>query len=213
MYLVKTPRIIQSLNAPVYWRFPAKEKTLYLTFDDGPHPTITRDVLALLKKYNARATFFCVGKNAREHPQVIKQMQNEGHQPGNHCYRHESGFQTPSYFYYKSFLKARNYVDSRLFRPPYGRIKPKQAQALSKKTHIIMWDILSGDFDQNLDAHKCARRVIQSAQAGSIIVFHDSAKAAPRMLPALEAVLKHFSKQGFIFKAINPNEINQIKKK
>lgn len=213
MYLVKTPRFIQSLDSHVFWRIPSVENTLYLTFDDGPHPEVTPKVLSVLQAHKAKGTFFCVGNNARCHPAILKDIQDAGHQLANHSHKHESGFETNNYNYYKSFLTAKRYLDSTLFRPPYGRITPQQAQMLSKKTNIIMWDVLSGDFDKKITWEKCAANVIQNAQPGSIIVFHDSAKAAPRMLPALERVLNHFGEKGFKFEPINPFKLNRTKGK
>ncbi len=208
MYRVKTPALVQSLNQKVVWRIPAKKKKIFLTFDDGPHPEITPQVYRLLEKHNAKATFFCVGNNARQYPEIIADGELHGHRFANHTYKHESGFQTSRYTYYKSFLTARQYVESTLFRPPYGRITPAQIKSMAAKTNIILWDVLSGDFDKKLDAQACADNVIKNAVPGSIVVFHDSIKAAPRMLPALEKVLEHFTVKGYRFEAIQPKELN-----
>lgn len=213
MYRAKTPRIIQSMGKRVIWRIPTLQTVLYLTFDDGPDPDVTPRVLKLLAAFNAKATFFCVGNNARRYPEVLKEVIQYGHQVANHSYKHESGFETPDYTYYKSFLTAKKHVESTLYRPPYGRITPAQVKALSVKTKIIMWDVLSGDFDKSISWQKCTDNVINNARAGSIIVFHDSAKAASRMLPALEKVLEYYSEKGFTFEAIDPNLINRDREK
>ena len=198
MYLTKTPPILKQFSKDLIWSLPTDEKVLYLTFDDGPIPEVTPDVLDILDRYNAKATFFCVANNAMKYPLLLKEIVNRGHAIGNHTYSHKEGWKTSLFGYLKDFLKAENILGkSGLFRPPYGRISPQQITALKKHTKIVMWDVLSADFDVNIDFKQCAKNVINSAQKGSIIVLHDSIKAQDRVLKALPLILDHFSDYEF----------------
>lgn len=210
-YLSKTPWLLKSFYpSSCTWNFSRQEKTMYLTFDDGPHPVATPFVLDTLKEYNARATFFCIGKNVVEYPDIYKRILNEGHTVGNHTFNHLNGWKTPDQQYIENIGEARKYIDSELFRPPYGKISRFQMRLLTatenqkQKTvfRIIMWDVLSGDFDTSLAATKCVKNVTRNAREGSIIVFHDSEKALPRMKVSLTESLKYFSEKGFKFDAI-----------
>jgi len=209
MYLVKTPRFIQRLFPNFTWQLPATEKVLHLTFDDGPIPKVTPWVLEQLKKYNAKGTFFCVGDNVRKHPQVFEQVLAGGHAVGNHTYHHLSGWSTDNSDYVQNVQQCKELVASTLFRPPYGRLTPKQAQLLQQHYRIIMWDVLSGDFDQNLSEEDCLQNVLKNAQSGSIIVFHDSLKAQQRLEYVLPRTLEHFSKAGYRFATIDVKAIKQ----
>ncbi|MCL7752197.1 polysaccharide deacetylase family protein [Polaribacter sp. Z022] len=193
------------------WRFPSNKKEIFLTFDDGPTPEITEFVLDELKKYNAKATFFCIGKNIKNHPDIFDKIVSEGHSIGNHTQNHLKGWKTNSKNYIENVLECENIILSevkksqqfKLFRPPYGKIKKNQAKKLlEKKYKIIMWDVLSADFDTTISKEKCLQNVLKNTTKGSIIVFHDSIKAAEKMQYALPIVLKEFSEKGFIFKAI-----------
>jgi peptidoglycan/xylan/chitin deacetylase (PgdA/CDA1 family) len=178
---------------------------LYLSFDDGPHPLATPFVLDELKKYQAKATFFCIGKNVMEYPQIYKRVLAEGHRVGNHTHNHLNGWQVSDNEYFDNIKQAARYIDSDLFRPPYGRITRFQAAGLRAAPvnfKIIMWDILSADFDQGISPEKCALNVIGNAAPGSVIIFHDSEKAFERMQWALPKVLQHFSEQGYRFETI-----------
>ena len=195
-----------------------QEKILYLTFDDGPHAEATPYVLDTLKQWNARASFFCIGKNVAEHPELYRRILEEGHRTGNHTWQHLNGWKTPDSKYIEDILKTTKYVDSDLFRPPYGRITKFQSKLLTgvstyndtaRKFRLIMWDVLSGDFDQQLTADKCAFNVTANANPGSIVVFHDSAKALPRMREALPKVLRYFTEKGFRFEII-PAETQEM---
>ena len=163
-----------------------------------------------MQEYNAKATFFCIGKNVVAYPEIYKRILNEGHSVGNHTHNHLNGWKTPDQEYIKNIGEARRYIDSNLFRPPYGRITKFQvrlltaAENLKQKTvfKIIMWDVLSGDFDIASTADKCVKNVTSNAKAGSVVVFHDSEKAMPRMQKALKEGLKYFSEKGFSFNAI-----------
>lgn len=200
MYLVKTPWWLRMIYAGYTWRMPATEKTIYLTFDDGPHEIATPFVLDTLKAYKAKASFFCIGKNVRLHPEIYQRTIDEGHTIGNHTEHHTNGWKVDNATYLTDIQKAEEVISSNLFRPPYGRIKRSQAKALNKQ--IIMWDVLSGDFDLNLTPEACLAYCIKHTEAGSIVVFHDSAKAFPKMKHALPKMLDYFSQEGFQFKAL-----------
>lgn len=196
LYTVKTPRILPFLQPKgLIWngRNALSKNSIYLTFDDGPHPQITPQVLALLRKYDAKATFFCVGENAARFPEIVAQILAEGHTLGNHTHNHLNGWKTPTRTYVSNALEAAENLATGWFRPPYGRIRAAQAHYLQKAGfRVVMWDVLSCDFDPRYSARDCARFVIRHARPGSIVVFHDSAKAAPRCLPALEMVLRYY---------------------
>jgi peptidoglycan/xylan/chitin deacetylase (PgdA/CDA1 family) len=202
MYLTRMPRLIQSLFPTYTWRVATEEKVLYLTFDDGPIPEITPWVLEVLKRYDAKATFFCVGDNVRRYPSVFKQILQDGHAAGNHTYNHISGWDSENIPYFHNVRHCANLVKSDLFRPPYGRLTPKQVQFLTRHYKIIMWDVLSGDFDAAVTNEECLNNVISAARKGSIVVFHDSLKASERMMYALPRVLEHFKQRGYRFESL-----------
>lgn len=203
-YPVKIPFYVRWFY-PSYlvWRKPTKEKLLYITFDDGPHPSITPWALKVLEQYNAKATFFCVGANAKKYPDVLQQITANGHSIANHTQNHLKGWKTSLKDYVANTKLAAKYIDSNLFRPPYGRIKHTQAKAIKKLGYeIIMWDVLSGDFDQKLTGEECYQNVIKNAKEGSIIIFHDSEKAEERLKIALPKVLEYYSRKGYSFKLL-----------
>ena len=206
-YLVNTPWWLKTLYRGLVWQIPTKEKVLYLSFDDGPHPVATPFVLDVLKKYDALATFFCIGKNVEAYPQLYRRTLLEGHRVGNHTYDHLNGWKVDDRRYLENIREAGRRIDSDLFRPPYGRIGALQSRLLRSAPfnyQIIMWDVLSADFDQTLTGDRCARNVIRYARQGSVVVFHDSEKAFPRMRVALPVVLNEFSTQGYRFESILP---------
>lgn len=207
MYLVKTPHFIQNLFPNYTWRIPTQEKVLYLTFDDGPIPTVTPWVLEQLEAFQARATFFCVGDNIRKHPEIFEQVVASGHAVGNHTFNHLNGWQTENISYFHNVRHCANMVHSVLFRPPYGRLKPKQAQFLQRHYRIVMWDVLSGDFDPKLSEEQCLANVLNNAENGSIIVFHDSLKAEDKLHYVLPKVLEYFAEQGYVFGKLNEQEL------
>ena len=203
MYLVKIPWWLRKLYAvDAIWKIATEEMEVFLTFDDGPHPTVTPFVLACLKKYNARATFFCIGKNVNQFPQIYRQILDEGHKVGNHTNDHLNGWKTDDATYLKNIGIAKEAINSNLFRPPYGRIKRSQAKGLSPAFKIIMWDVLSGDFDVTLSPQKCFDNVATNTRSGSVIVFHDSEKAFPRLEFALPKCLQFLTDKGYKMKAI-----------
>jgi peptidoglycan-N-acetylglucosamine deacetylase len=199
MYFIKTPEILKPLAKDLLWNKDRNEQVIYLTFDDGPTPDITERTLGLLKQHDAHATFFCLGKNVEAHPEIYRRIQDAGHSIGNHSYNHPDGWKTDSFAYLRNVIQARRHVKSQLFRPPYGHISPQQVQSIKKQFTIVMWDVISGDFDKDLTPSQCWEHVHHYTQAGSIVVFHDSVKAAPRMLHALENTLIHFGQRGFTF--------------
>lgn len=201
-YFIKTPAILKKLYPDCLWDVKTTEKILYLTFDDGPHPEATPFVLSQLKKYNAKATFFCIGKNVKEYFEIYKQLLAEGHKPGNHTYNHLNGWKTSDQKYIDDIKSATQIIDTNFFRPPYGRITKFQIKALQKESlnlKTIMWDVLSGDFDVKVSPENCYLNVINNARAGSVIVCHDSLKALPRLRFALPRILEYFSHQNYVF--------------
>jgi len=209
-YLAKTPGLLKRLYPSCIWNFTRDEPVIYLTFDDGPHAEATPFVLDALKEFDARATFFCIGKNVAAHPEIYKRIIAEGHSTGNHTQNHLNGSKCSDHEYISDIGEARKYIDSKLFRPPYGKISRFQIRLLTASENakqsavfrIVMWDVLSADFDITISADKCAKNVTSNARAGSIVVFHDSAKALPRMKKGLTETLKFFSEKGYRFEAI-----------
>ena len=206
-YPVKTPWVFKKIYPDYLWSIVTKEKELYLSFDDGPHPEATPFVLKYLKEYNALATFFCIGKNVVAHPEIYKQIIDEGHAVGNHTFSHLNGWKIKDEIYLRDVAEASKYIDSNLFRPCYGRITSFQAKNLKsvmkgKQPTIVMWDILSGDFDTTVTPENCLANVVLKSVPGSIIVFHESDKAWPRLKYALPRVLKYFSEKGYVFKSL-----------
>ena len=211
MYLTKTPNFIQNLFPGYTWKVNSEEKEIFLTFDDGPIPEVTPWVLEELGKYNAQASFFCVGDNVRKHSEIFEQVVSSGHTIGNHTYNHYNGWTTDNINYFHNVRKCAHLVKSNLFRPPYGKLKPKQTQFLSRHYDIVMWDVLSGDFDPNLSKQDCYEKVIRSTKEGSIIVFHDSLKAFEKLQFVLPKVLQHFTEQGYTFQALKQKHLHSNK--
>jgi len=204
-YLVRSPWWLKKLYPKLVWHIPVNQRVLYLTFDDGPHPVATPYVLDQLKEYGATATFFCIGKNVQQHPQIYRRILMDGHRVGNHTQNHLNGWKTDDRKYIDNIREAARHIDSGLFRPPYGRISNFQSAILRKEPfnyNIIMWDVLSADFDRALDGERCARNVIRHAKPGSIVVFHDSEKAWDRLRISLPKALGHFREKGYRFDAI-----------
>jgi peptidoglycan/xylan/chitin deacetylase (PgdA/CDA1 family) len=184
---------------------PSDKKTIYLTFDDGPHPEITNFVLDTLKNHQAKASFFCIGDNVKKFPETFHRIIDEGHAIGNHTFNHLNGWKTSDELYLDNIAEASEWIDSTMFRPPYGRITRFQLSQLQKprfQMKTIMWSVLSGDFDQKIAGEKCYQNVIRNSGNGAIVVFHDSEKAAVRMQYALPKVLKHFADLGFTFEKL-----------
>jgi len=202
MYLAKTPEAVKPFAADLIWNFSRTEKFIYLTFDDGPTPGVTDQAIKILREYNAKATFFCIGGNVRNNRALYDKILDAGHSVGNHTWNHMNGWKFSNYSYYRNILECEELVHSKLFRPPYGRITRSQVRTLKKRYSIVMWDVLSGDWKKDIRPDKCLLNVISNAGKGSIIVFHDSLKAKKNMLYALPRALKHYADLGYSFKAI-----------
>lgn len=208
-YFIKTPSLLKFIFRHWVWRLSSKEKVLYLTFDDGPTPEITEWTLNELKKYEAKATFFCIGKNIAEHPKIFQKILEENHAIGNHTNNHLNGRKTKTSDYLKNIEEAEKYFSdnlkltthsSKLFRPPYGRITFSQSRKIRKLGYkIIMWDVLSADFDPKISSEKCLENVIRNIENGSVIVFHDSVKASEKLKFVLPKVLEYYSAKGYKF--------------
>jgi peptidoglycan/xylan/chitin deacetylase (PgdA/CDA1 family) len=194
--------ILQMLFPSLIWNLPSKEKVIYITFDDGPHPELTPFVLQELDKYNAKATFFLLGKEVDSHPSLYKDILQANHSVGNHTYSHLNGWATKNSEYFSDIEKCHSIMNRKLFRPPFGRIKPSQIRHLKKAFKIVMWDVLSWDFHKNTSAEKCYNIVKKKTKNGSIIVFHENDKAIKNVKYCLPKILEHFSKEGYEFKAI-----------
>jgi peptidoglycan/xylan/chitin deacetylase (PgdA/CDA1 family) len=212
----RTPFLFPLLYPSLVWRMPGHHKEIYLTFDDGPVPGPTEFALHTLSRYEALATFFCIGDNIRKHPQVFQKVVDDGHAIGNHTFNHLNGWRTDTPKYLENIKLCDEAIASRyashanssstsqgltLFRPPYGRITRKQIRLLSNYK-IIMWDVLSIDYNKRLSPETCLRNTINACRAGSIVVFHDSYKAEKNMSYVLPRLLEHFSERGYSFKAI-----------
>jgi peptidoglycan/xylan/chitin deacetylase (PgdA/CDA1 family) len=206
----KTPEFVKTLFPNLVWHIPTQKKELYLTFDDGPTPKITSWVLDILSDYNANATFFCIGNNIKNNPELFSKIIKGRHAIGNHTYDHLKGWKHKTKLYVEDVQKTEQLIDSydvirktKLFRPPYGKFKAKQSkkiQALGYK--IIMWDVLSYDWDKSVSKQDCLNNIISSAKEGSIIVMHDSIKASKNLKYVLPKVLEHYTEKGYKFNAL-----------
>lgn len=209
---IKTPIVAKKIFPNYIWDVATSEKIIYLTFDDGPTPEITTWTLDILKQFQAKATFFCIGHNIEKYPDIFQKTVNDGHAIGNHTQNHIKGWRVKTKKYLSNITIAQKVIDKQtqkstnnnLFRPPYGQITPKQGkQLMALGYHIIMWDVLSFDWEDSVNKETCLDNVISKTRAGSIIVFHDSLKASKNMQYTLPKVLEHFSKEGYRFEAIH----------
>lgn len=210
---VKIPIIIKRLFSKYIWEKTFSNKTLYLTFDDGPTPEITEWTLNTLKQFNAKATFFCIGDNVKKYPDILHKINQEGHSIGNHTFNHINGWSNKTNSYVNNTEKAQNTLEKelgleyfstkKLFRPPYGKIKNKQARQLIKKGYqIVMWSVISYDWNINLSSKDCLNNVLKHTKDGNIIVFHDSLKAKKNLQYTLPKVLSYYSDRGYSFKSL-----------
>lgn len=202
MYLVKAPFFLKLFYSKSIWNKSRKENKIYLTFDDGPTPELTPFVLDTLKQYNIKATFFCVGENIKKNPHLFERILIEGHQVGNHTYNHLKGWQTTDDHYLENVQKCQELTQSNLFRPPYGRATKSQLAKLYPDYQIIMWDVLTGDFDLSLSPEKCYKNAIKHTENGSIIVFHDNIKAIPRVEYALPKTIAYLLSKNYHFELL-----------
>ncbi len=206
-YRAKTPWWLKKAFPKSFiWEMPpSREPTVYITFDDGPHPTATPFVLGLMDQYDAKATFFCVGHNVYKYPDVYQQIITKGHSPANHTYNHMNGWMTPTDTYIDNIYQAATYIQSPLIRPPYGKLRPSQWRRLLHAPtdwKVIMWDVLSADFDHEITPQQCLDNVLQHIRPGSIVLFHDSEKSWQRMSYALPRVMEYCKNKGWKMKAI-----------
>lgn len=211
-YWIKTHWMVKKIFSGFIWSFPTFDKVVYLTFDDGPTPEVTDWVLALLKEYDAKATFFCIGENISKHPNVFSKLKEAGHSIGNHTYNHLNGWHSENEEYHNNIVKCEEEIiknnvkhkdGQKLFRPPYGKITPKQFKFLKERNYkVIMWDVLSADFDTEISPAECAENVLKNIQPGSIVIFHDSLKASKNLQYALPQTLDYLQKNGYKMEAI-----------
>jgi peptidoglycan-N-acetylglucosamine deacetylase len=199
-YLVKTPWWLKMIYRQCLWEMPAAGNKVYLSFDDGPHEQATPFILDTLKQHHAKASFFCIGKNVAANPGIFQRILEEGHAVGNHSYQHKNGWKVSNEEYYDDIAKAKELIGSNLFRPPYGKIRYAQIDHLKRKMQLqtVMWTVLSGDFDPVLSGADCLENVIRNMLPGSIILFHDSAKAYEKVIYALPLVLKEIKNRGWV---------------
>lgn len=213
LYWIKTNSFIKKVFSKFIWDIPNRENKIYLTFDDGPTPEITAWVLNQLQKYNAKATFFCIGDNIRKYPEIFNQVNEDGHAIGNHTFNHLNGWKTSTTEYLEntklcedsiSNPKSKTYnLKSKIFRPPYGKLKASQSKKIRQLGYkIIMWDVLSADFDTTISPEKCLANVLQNATSGSVIIFHDSVNAFQNLEYALPKTLEFLKEKGFVFEKI-----------
>lgn len=202
MYLVKSPLLLKWFYSALTWNKSRAQKIVYLTFDDGPIPNVTDFVLNTLKAFKIKATFFCIGDNIIKHPELFERLKNEGHAIGNHTFNHLNGWDTENDTYLQNVLQCQELTQTSLFRPPFGRIKKSQIRSLKsevKSIDIIMWDVLSADFDPKISPQQCYHHVIKNTENGSIIVFHDSVKAFERLQYVLPKAIEYFINKGYQF--------------
>jgi peptidoglycan/xylan/chitin deacetylase (PgdA/CDA1 family) len=200
--MVRLPSFLRWIYPNAIWNLPSKRKVVYLTFDDGPTPFITEKVLELLDAHKAKATFFCIGKNIEQHPEIFNLIKDKGHHIGSHTYSHLNGWKSKAEEYINDYVKGRELSHTNLFRPPYGRILLKPLQVIQKQDKVIMWDILSKDYDKDLSPEEVYANVTRNLEPGSIIVFHDSEKAKKNLLAVLPRILEYLTQQGYISEAI-----------
>jgi len=196
---IRLPWLLTRYFPEAFWRVPKSDKTVYLTFDDGPIPDVTPWVLDLLKAEQIKACFFAVGDNVKKHPHVFRRILDEGHQVGNHTFNHLQGLKTPNKHFLNNIEKASEYIQSDLFRPPHGWMRKSQYDQIKEDYQIVMWDIISGDYKQDLSPEDVANNVLKLVRPGSIITFHDSLKSQKNLYHALPKVIAELKKSGYQF--------------
>ena len=206
-YWVKTPTIFKRLFPKIVWNFSEKEQKVFLTFDDGPSTNVTDSILTILEQEKVRATFFCIGKNVKKNPELADKILTLGHSIGNHSMTHVNGWRTRKNSYLRNINEASEYINSNLFRPPFGRFNLYSLDQILKKYKLVMWDVLSGDFDEKTEEKAVINNVINNVANGSIIVFHDNNKSKEKTLSALIKTIKKLKEKGFSFEAIPFNPV------
>jgi peptidoglycan-N-acetylglucosamine deacetylase len=187
------------LPGSLIWRGDPVDKTIYLTFDDGPTGPFAIEILDLLDKYDARATFFCVGENVTKYPEIYREIIDRGHRTGNHCHHHLKGWKTPWKKYVADVYLAAEHIGSDLFRPPYGKISYRQVHHIKKDFNIVMWSLLSLDYDPDFSAEQCLEIVSNNTSPGEIVVFHDNLKAEEKVRFVLPRYLEQLKGEGYKF--------------
>lgn len=203
MLIAKIPSIITRSLKNMSWNLNGETKSVYLTFDDGPTPKVSEWVLNKLDEYNAKGTFFCLGRNVDAYPEIYNEIVKRGHSVGNHTYSHMKGYSASTQRYMDDIELADELIDSKLFRPPYGRILPRQVKAVLPHYKIIMWEVLSVDYNRKISGERVVKNVINNVKPGSIVVFHDSDKARKNLYYALPVVMEYLKKEGYEMKAID----------
>jgi peptidoglycan/xylan/chitin deacetylase (PgdA/CDA1 family) len=201
------------LPASLIWHVKTSNKTVYITFDDGPIPDLTDEILEILEKYNAKATFFCVGENVKRYRDIYNMIIEKGHSTGNHTHRHMKGWSTNYSDYMDDIREAGKFIDSGLFRPPYGLMTYKQAKSLVKEFRVVMWSVLTRDFDPTVSEEECLKTAMEGVKPGSIIVFHDNLKAREKVLYALPRLLEHLEREGYRSEKLELNQAGVLEKK
>ena len=211
--LIHPPKVVKNFFGSITWKINTDKKLIYLTFDDGPIPEITEKILLALDIFDAKATFFCVGENVKKYPSIYNEILSQGHTTGNHTYSHLNGLKTETSEYLSNIKKAAQYIESDLFRPPHGRMKTSQQNEIRKNYNIVLWDVLSFDFNNNLSNEMCFNNVKHFTRPGSVIVFHDNIKSKDNMFYALTQSLLLYSELGYKFKALTSEVINNQQQK
>ena len=196
---IQFPDFLRPILGRMTWRKSKQERVIYLTFDDGPIPEVTPKVLAVLDEYEVKATFFCVGENVQKHPDVYAQVLLRGHRTGNHTFNHIKGVLIPSEVYVDNVERTAQLIDSRLFRPPHGLITRSQRKALEADYEIIMWDLITHDYNKSISPQTIIKTIKRKSRNGMIVVFHDSLKAERNMLEVLPLALQFWKKEGYQF--------------
>jgi peptidoglycan-N-acetylglucosamine deacetylase len=197
------------LPASLLWQVKTGKKTVYLTFDDGPIPDLTEEILGILAKYDAKATFFCVGENVERYPHIYGRILETGHSTGNHTHRHLKGWSVNCAAYMSDIREAGKHINSGLFRPPYGLMTYKQAKILAKEFQIVMWSVLTRDYDPAIGNEECLQIAQEGLKPGAIIVFHDNLKAREKVRYALPRLLEHMEKEGYKSEKLDPDLITE----
>lgn len=199
MYLIRPPKIYRWLFKEAIFRLNPSGKTVYLTFDDGPHAEATPFVLNVLKAHDIKATFFVLGKNAEKHPEIVREIREQGHQVGNHGMNHLNGWNTPNSLYAEDVALGKAFSDSNLFRPAYGKLTRAQYKLLAPTEKVVFWDVISGDFDENIASKTVVKNVLNNTRAGSVIVMHDSKKAMNNLKGSINEIIVKLKEKGYQF--------------